>query len=106
MNATEKKVISACVVLIIILCVFPPWRVDSIYYPRGVEYTEGSTTSKIRFRFIFSDPEWRIGGEYSPSDNSRFSLEVFHGQLRFDILAVEIFVVALVGAGCVFYLKS
>jgi hypothetical protein len=94
-NVTQKVVILFWIIAIVVLTVLPPWTVHTTAY-----YTPGAVSdwgTKTMFRSFLATPEWEI---YSyPSEPSTLKLS---GKLRFDLLALELFVASVVMAGLLF----
>lgn len=94
MNTLQRVVILLWICSVVALAARPPWTVHTTsYYSTGHEAPMYAT--KTVFRWFLAPPEWEI---YAPPNESPFSLK-FSGTLRFDLLALEVFVASLTTVG-------
>lgn len=87
MKRLQKLTIVMWASAVVLVSLFPPWTVHGIGSYEGKNMLEERT---VEFRYLFARPEW------SDSHIGSLARAEYDAVIRFDILAVELFVISAV----------
>ncbi len=100
MRVAQRITIALWICGVIVLVLIPPWTVrTTLHYKSGYEYQEYN--AKITFRSLYAPPRWEI---YTVGMDDPISIK-FEGELRLDILLLEIVIASVAAAGLIFLLS-
>jgi|ERR1700724_552191 hypothetical protein len=87
----QKIVILLWMLSVVAITARPPWTVHTTaHYNAGAVDDWGTATA---FRWFFATPEWETYAEGEPGTLK------FSGKLRFDLLALEMFITSAIAGG-------
>jgi len=98
MRASQKVIALLWMFIVIAVTAVPPWTVRETAHYSGGANDDWGTENK--FRWFFASPLWETyAKEGEPS------VLMFSGRLRFDLLALEIFMASVIATGLLLVTK-